>query len=189
MDVLGPENAPLLTHVMQQGRANSRTLGFLPEGAYEERAALGQLLVATDHGGLLGYLLYRVSRRRAVIIHLCVAAEQRGRGVARELVNKLCKVTSHLDGISLRCRTDYAENAMWPKLSFRKVNEIAARSGEGNTLSCWWMGFGKPDLFTVARTEEDAALDVVLDQNVWLQVAGLARTIHDGLAAGPDARL
>jgi len=54
------------------GRRYRATLGFLPDGAYDDHASQGHILGAYDHaGGLTGYLLYRVSRRRAVIAHLC----------------------------------------------------------------------------------------------------------------------
>ncbi len=38
---------PLLGDVITLWRAHSSTLGFFPEGAFEERARSGQILVAT----------------------------------------------------------------------------------------------------------------------------------------------
>lgn len=45
-----------LERVMALHRANTKTLGFLPKGAFEENAKLGQIIIALDAGGVcIGY--------------------------------------------------------------------------------------------------------------------------------------
>jgi hypothetical protein len=65
---------PHLESVMALHRPNAKTLGFFPKGAFEEHAKLRQIIVALgSDGNFLGYILYRVARGRATIVHLCVA--------------------------------------------------------------------------------------------------------------------
>jgi hypothetical protein len=75
---------PHLEGVMALHRLNARTLGFLPKGAFEEYAKQQQIIIAlTNDGNCLGYLLYRVARGRASIVHLCVA------DIAREYLSAI----------------------------------------------------------------------------------------------------
>jgi GNAT superfamily N-acetyltransferase len=118
-------NDPLLGAVIHLWRANSATLGFFPEGAFRERAEHGQILVATSVAdGLVGYLAYRRTRNRVAIIHLCVAEAQRGRSIARLLVERLCEEVRSCAGISLRCRRDFHANRLWSRFGFEAVNEL-----------------------------------------------------------------
>jgi len=79
------EKSPQFEEVVELGRANAATLGFLPRGAFRQYAKNSQLLVALDdERRVLGYLLYGTTRRKmqAYIVHLCVAQSQRGKGIA-----------------------------------------------------------------------------------------------------------
>ena len=116
--------------------------------------------------------LYRVSRERATVVHLCVDDEQRGLGVARGLIQKLFDVTAGLRGVDLRCRQDYPANAAWPKLGFYHVESRPGRSREGHLLDRWWFDHGATDLFSLV---EDGRLDVALDANVFFDIA-----VNDG---------
>ena len=140
------ERPDLLPAVIRLGRVHRATLGFLPDGAFEDHARKNQILVAVKEGELTGYILYRVSREKATVTHLCVSSEFRGDGVARALVNKLFDVTADLRGIGLQCRQDYEANAVWPKLGFHHVSSRPGRSQEGHLLALWWFDHGKTDL-------------------------------------------
>lgn len=68
------DKSPHLEAVKTLWRANSATLGFLPEGAFVDYASQRHILVALDSSGVcVGYLLYRVTKGKATIAHLCVA--------------------------------------------------------------------------------------------------------------------
>src|SRR5690242_4268608 len=83
-----------LPEVKQLGRAHSRTLGMMPDGAFEEYAALNQILGAVDAAGkCVGYVLFRVAKERAMIAHLCVADDWQQKGVSRALVERLVQIT------------------------------------------------------------------------------------------------
>ena len=161
------ERPALLREVIAIGKANRSTLGFLPDGAFEEHAAKDQILVAIQDERLAGYVLYRVAREKATVVHLCVENEKRGQGVARGLVQKLFDITAGLRGIDLRCRQDYPANAAWPKLGFHHVESQPGRSREGHLLDRWWFDHGATDLFSLV---EDGRLDVALDANVFFDI-------------------
>ena len=79
--------AQTLESVMTLHRADSRRLGFFPRGAFEDHARVGQILLAlNDQDQVLGYLLFRVAKQRAMIVHLCTAPSSRGKGVGRQLI-------------------------------------------------------------------------------------------------------
>ena len=93
---------PHLERVMMLHRLNAKTLGFFPKGAFEEHAKLRRIIVALESDdSFLGYLLFRIGRGRASIVHLCVSDAARGEGVARLLVDRLKQETKSLEGIGL----------------------------------------------------------------------------------------
>lgn len=77
----------LLPAVMRLGKRYSGKLGHFPEGAFEDHARRGWILLAVVDGDCAGYLTYRLTKRtnEASIVHLCVAADHRGQGLARAL--------------------------------------------------------------------------------------------------------
>jgi GNAT superfamily N-acetyltransferase len=158
---------PHLGKVLELHRLNSKTLGFLPVGAFEEYARLQQIIVALEGKDLLGYEIYRVARRRAAIVHLCVATKGRGRGIARMLVERLKHETKSLEGISLLCRRDYDINHLWSKFGFEAVNSKAGRGKDGAELTYWWFSHGHPDLFSRASEPDPIRQRVVIDANVF----------------------
>jgi GNAT superfamily N-acetyltransferase/predicted nucleic acid-binding protein len=160
----------LLGRVMSLHRLHSKTLGYLPVGAFEENAKGGRILVALTQNSLLGYLLYRVARGRAAIVHLCVSKEARGRGVARLLVERLKNDTKSLEGIGLFCRRDYDINHIWSKFGFEAVSSKAGRGRDGEELTFWWFGHGHEDLFSRVSESDPARQRVVIDANVFYDI-------------------
>ena len=149
-------------------RANAKTLGFFPSGAFEEYARLRQIIVALDSGrDCLGYLLYRVARGRTSIVHLCVADAARGKGVARLLADRLKQETKEFEGIGLYCRRDYDVNHVWSKFGFEAVNSKAGRGQDGAELTFWWFSHGHEDLFSRVAEPDPVRQRVVIDANVF----------------------
>src|SRR5579862_5571743 len=129
-----PTHAPELAAIRELWRQNSATLGFFPQGAFEDYAAEGGIISATDtQRHLLGYLAFRRTRYQAVIVHLCVGAQTRNQGVARALFSAFQDSTADSRGARVTCRKDFAAAALWPKLGFLCVSEHPARE-EGKTL-------------------------------------------------------
>jgi hypothetical protein len=150
-------------------RANSQTLGFMPKGAFEERARAGTLLVAVDGDEIVGYLLYDIRLRRIVIAHLCIDSAHRGEGVAPMMVAELRARHSEQDGILVNCRNDYDAHRLWPRLDFESVNERPGRGREGMLLTKWWLDFGHPTLFTMFADQEHR-LRIAVDTDVFIDL-------------------
>lgn len=164
-------NSKYLKCVMDLWRPNASTLGFFPDGAFKEYAAKKQIIVALNSKkDFLGYLLFRItpSRQEASIVHLCVAVEKQGQGIAKALVKELIKITDGLRGISLRCRRDFKANNLWPKLNFSAASESEGKSNNGSILTRWWYQHKVLDLFTSILLEDFTdKLRVVIDANIF----------------------
>lgn len=80
-----------LDDVKALGRKNSATLGFMPEGGFEDHARNKCIIIARQEIEFVGYLMYRVVSRysRISIVHLCVADAYRGKGVSTSLLDAL----------------------------------------------------------------------------------------------------
>ncbi|NVB42340.1 GNAT family N-acetyltransferase [Pseudenhygromyxa sp. WMMC2535] len=167
--VLLRECMELFDEVVVLGDRFRQKLGLFPREALREKALAGELFVACESEKLVGYLLFRVSRRhprRATIIHLCVEPSCRGRGIARALVGELVARTRDLDGIRLSCRRDYEENRLWPRLGFRLLEEKPGRGKDGARLNIWWLGQGSPLLSRAAELIGDVSVVVAMDAMV-----------------------
>lgn len=151
------------------GRKNSSTLGFMPEGGFEDHARNKCIIIARQKNKLVGYLMYRVVSRysRISIVHLCVVDAFRGKGVSTSLLNALKgKYEKLFRGISLSCRKDFTHaTAMWEKYGFTPIKEVRSRSFDENYLNTWWYDFHQPDLFSHA-SYETSKVKALLDTNI-----------------------
>jgi len=126
------------------------------------------LLAVVDRGQVMAYALYSLPRQVVRLTHLCVGAEGRGRGFARLLIDAISERHEDRFGITLKCRNDYAANAMWPHLGFEKQGERPGRSRQRYPLSIWWRDHGHPALFSAA--ESLGLVRVMLDLNVFVDL-------------------
>ena len=158
-------SSPRFGDVLRLHKENSQTLGFLPQGAFRKYADDGTLLVVLDSTQkTAGYLLYRLTRNSASIIHLCTSIEHRTRDMAPALVDELKARTRNCLGISLLCRSDYPASALWKRLEFRPVVSKLGRSRSGSVLVKWWYDHGHPALFGPAGSEgTEPRVPVVID--------------------------
>lgn len=161
-------DSPHFEEVVALGKRNSKWLGHFPRGAFVDAAVGGYILGAlNERGSLDGYLLYRISREYAVIVHLCVAQSARGKGTARALFDTLKRYTSECRGVKLRCRGDFPADTLWPRLGFNPVNQQPGRSMTGKLLTIWLFEYDQPTLFTATeRTFGEHQALAVLDANV-----------------------
>jgi GNAT superfamily N-acetyltransferase/predicted nucleic acid-binding protein len=161
-------DSPHLATVKALWRQHSATLGFFPDEAFNEYARSRRVVVALLNDQCVGYLLYRISRSKAVVAHLCVDPGTRKKGVAHALVAALRKIAKDQRGIFLKCRQDFDANAMWPRLGFTYIGESAGRAASGSTLIHWWLDFGQPDLFD--KQADTSSLDAAIDANIFLDL-------------------
>jgi ribosomal protein S18 acetylase RimI-like enzyme len=170
-----------LAEVRHLWRSNSATLGFFPDGAFEEYARRGHILVAlAPDGTCVGYLLYRVTRGHVIIAHLCVREHYRKQGIARLLFDDLRARTSRCCGVRVLCRDDFPASAVWPALGFYPVADRRGRSQEGHALTAWWFDYGHPTLFSYVLEPRSVA---ILDANVVFDMQDESGPSHEESAA------
>ena len=159
------------------GRKNSATLGFMPEGGFDDHAKNKCIIIAHDGETLAGYLMFRVVSRfsRISIVHLCVSEEYRGKGISTALLDALkSKYEKVYRGISLSCRTDFDyASSVWRNFGFVPREKVRSRSFDENYLNRWWYDFNQPDLFSVALTSKVKAL---LDMNIIIKLRDAENT-------------
>ncbi len=158
---------------VELGDSNSKTLGFLPQAAFENNAKKNMLIGVFEDNStvLLGYLLYRISYEKVTIVHLCISKEHRNKGVARLLVNYLKQNTKIFKGIRLKCRNNYGINKVWEQFDFIPIEEKPGRSKEGYLLTTWWYPHKRNDLFSQAEDYElKNKYSVVIDMIVFLDL-------------------
>lgn len=162
-------DSPHADAVKSLWRRNAKTLGFYPEGAWADSFANRQVLAAIGiDGKVQGYLLYRIARERAAIVHLCVDTGNRRAGVGGSLVTALVAQTRHLSGISLRCRRDYDAALFWPRVGFTALEERRGRGTGDTRLVTWWFDHGHASLFSVVDPARPRA---IIDANVFFDIA------------------
>lgn len=169
--IQAPPSSRLLKATQELGDQETRQVGLLPYAAWDDYAAAGHVLVAVnEHDDVVGYVAYRVPRDEVRIAQLVVRPTDRGRGVARILVDHLRKEHNDRRGIGLRCRRDWPAHSAWPKLGFISMGERPGRSALGSILTEWWLDFGHPDLMSWAPGETETA--ALVDANVFLDLHG-----------------
>jgi len=169
------------------GRLNKQTLGFFPEGAFDEHATRGLIAVAvTSDGSLAGYCIYRrTPRNSAAVVHLCIHPDFRGRGIAAALMNFVGKETSHLRGVGLWCRNDFPAHHLWPRLGFVARQERIGKRKGGSDLTFWWKDHGAPDLLTGLSNESSGIqLKAAIDANVFFDLFDRSSSDSAGLNTG-----
>lgn len=160
-----------INDVAQLWRANKSTLGFFPEVALNDYANHGGILAALDsEDTLVGYVLFYQTKEPGYgevrVVHLCIEQQRRGRGIARQLIERLRKETCLCCGARARCRRDFPANSLWPKLGFSVAHESTGRAGL--PVTDWWLDYGNPDLLSQAYSSRlRSQIVVVIDACVF----------------------
>ena len=144
-----------------------RTLGFLPDQGFLDRARKGTLLAAIVADQLLGYVLYDLPGHDVKIVHLCVSPHARQKGIARRLIEEVAERHTGRHRIVLSCRYDYEATAVWEALGFRPQGSRPGRSQAGHMLTVWVRDFEPLTLFDDFHDERAVA---ALDHNVFLDL-------------------
>lgn len=142
-----------LDEVRTLGDKNSRYLGFLPSSVFDEFASRRRILAAVVDGEVVGYVAFSPHRRLVKLVHLCVAEDFRGRGIAAHLLSRLSADYADSDGLTAHCRIDFPANTAWPKLGFVPVMERSGRSKRGSTLRVWIRRHNNPTLFSAGAPD------------------------------------
>ena len=149
-------------------KRNSRTLGFLPRAALRHYLETGGVGAKTDDGQLIGYLLYAAYPDRFRVAQLCVAANFRGQGIAKQLVEALKNSATTQKVIKLHCRRDFPAHNIWPELRFVPLDERPGRSKDGQLLTLWCLTLASDDQLSLFQAKtSDETLDVIIDAQVF----------------------
>ncbi len=161
-----------LSGVKALAKKYSSTLGFLPEGAIDTYAHRGWILAAMSNGVVMGYVVYRKSQMKAVLVHLCVDEQHRGQGIAKRLFRYVVDQTNELRGILANTRRDFPAHTMWPRLGFTAVGEIQGRAKKPSVLTRWWYEHQHPTLFTNNASYQGthAPIDIAIDLGVFFDL-------------------
>lgn len=156
--------------VKKLGRKYASTLGFMPEGGFDDYAIRKCIITASEGDQLLGYLMFRHTNRhdRVSIVHLAIDEQYRHNGIHARLLDALRErfQNSGVQGMVLNCRKDYkAASAMWASYGFIAKGTKRSRSLKTHYLTTWWYAFQQRDLFTVTY-EESTKVRAVMDLNV-----------------------
>lgn len=160
------------------GKQCAATLGFMPEGGFDDYARAKCIITASEGGELMGYLMFRQTSRfsRIAIVHLAVDKPYRGKGVSTALLEALRDKfhDSGATGMVLNCRRDYEKpSQMWERFGFIASGNHRSRSYDEHYLTTWWYDFHPRDLFTEVY-EESTKLKVLMDMNVILKLRDAA---------------
>ena len=126
-------------------------------------------MAALAHGDVVGYVVYRVSRMRVVLVHLCTDERHRGQGIARQLFRSVVSRTGDLRGIVANSRRDFPAHSMWPRLGFAAIGEGPGRGTKRSVLTRWLYEHPRPTLFSTQPSYPGAhsPIDVAIDVNVF----------------------
>lgn len=163
-----------LPSVKQLGTKSSATLGFMPDGGFNDHAEKKCIIVAHDNDVFAGYLMFRVTSKQSKIsiVHLCVKDDFRGKNVSTLLLDALRDKFNGTTfrGISLNCRRDFEyASKVWERYGFIVKNDKRSRSIEEKYLDNWWYDFNATDLFSMAN-QASVKLKVLLDANIIIKL-------------------
>ncbi len=158
--------------ILALGRSARQTVGFLPDSAFAERARQGTLLAYVDDQKVGGYVLYDLPRDEIRVVHLVVAPQYRGNGVARQLIDAVADEHPDRRGMLLHCRNDFPAHDVWGKLDFVPLGERPGKSFDGKPLTRWFRPFGQLDLFTLLE-EQDTRQTAIIDSCVFFDLVAV----------------
>ena len=144
--------------VIKLGAKTRRTVGFLPDSAFKERAQQGTLLVALHGDTVIGYALFDLPRDEIRLVQLVVAEAHQGQGIARALLDMIARDHNERRGILLNCRNDFAAHRVWERMDFLALSERPGNSFDRKPLTRWFRPFGRPDLFTYLQETDSRPL-------------------------------
>lgn len=166
---------PLFQSVKDLGRKYAATLGFMPDGGFDDYGKKSGIIIASEKDTLQGYLLFRESSRynRVNIIHLCIDAKYRGTDVSGLLLQNLVKKykDTTYSSIELWCRDDYKDAVkLWSRFGFTADMDKRSKSVEEHSLIHWrYLLKPQSSLFSPANYS-DEIVSVLLDTNIILKL-------------------
>ncbi len=166
------EKEKLFEQLLVLSNKNKKTLGMIPAGALRQMAHDGLIIIVEKEDNLLGYLIFRYTKRshRLAISQLCIENDQRGENHSSSLLIFFKEHCRSIDasGIFLKCRIDYVSaSRLWEREEFIAINESPGRGSPPKPLVHWWWGNpNSSDLFSNDFLTDSHKLLIGIDHNV-----------------------
>jgi GNAT superfamily N-acetyltransferase/predicted nucleic acid-binding protein len=170
--------------VLDIGKRQKATLGFLPDSAFGDRARAGRLLIAIQKDRVMGYCLFDLPRSGQIKLrHVCVDPGARGLDLGRRMLDRIAELHPGATGMIADCRKDYGLEGFWTRAGFSPRSERKGRALGGSVLVVWWRQLSSMDLFDSAMAIDSGGI-AVLDTNVVsdLYSSELSTRVHRELA-------
>lgn len=160
-------------------RLNKRELGFLPDGAFQERLQRRQILVAVQDEKIVGYVLFAVNQKTEVrIAHMAIASDHRGNGISRKLIDKIRGDFATHSRIRLNCRSDFSASNVWPRLGFVAGKRIPGKKLGGSELIVFTLQLNDMPLFELQSDVFELPV-IACDANVCIDILYADRPRHE----------
>lgn len=114
--------------IKKVAQKHTKELGFILRPALEEAVRREELLFEPESGSFCHYHVRRDSI--CTVYEICVPPEQRGRGIAKQMINMLPRP------VRLKCPVDNESNGFYQKYGFEK---IAVEPGKKRELNVWML--------------------------------------------------
>ena len=152
------EILPQLSAVQQSADAHRKELGFLSRAAYSDAAKKGRLWIALDSSTstYAGHLLFGGRANTLRVVQICVAPDHRGKGLAREFLNRLREYGERLGKISIIAlvAADLPANRFYEHEGFHLIRQQAGGQTTGRTINIRVCRLRTPTLFGGDRAPE-----------------------------------
>ncbi|TWU06299.1 hypothetical protein Pla52n_20200 [Stieleria varia] len=178
MEIRSVKSVDDLDAVKKIYRTQKALLGFLPDGAFQQRADSDQIYIVWVDGQAAGYVLFSTNQSYEVrIAHLCILDRFQGRGFAKQLIAALVKAHPTHSRIRLNCRADYPAAHIWPRLHFTEVRRFAGKKQDGSELIAFHLPISEMPLFDSLDGADETAT-VVCDTMVCIDLENTDRPHH-----------
>lgn len=160
-------------------RSSKRELGFLPDGAFQERYDRGQILIVVVDGTIAGYVLFSTNQKYEVrIAHLVIARAFQGRKLSTYLIDRLKLDFASHSRIRLNCRSDFAAAKIWQRLGFVAGSRIVGKKIGGSELIVYQFRLNDMPLFDQKPNVQEVPT-IVCDANVCIDIQYTDRPRHE----------
>lgn len=168
-----------LSVVKEIYRESKQLLGFLPDGAFQERLQKKQILAVRLNDHIVGYLLFSTTQRDEIrIVHLAIRNDCRGLGLSSLLIATLKDTFPHYSRIRLNCREDFIAAKIWPLLGFFEYGRTIGKKANGSVLIKYQMALNDMPLFDLTKKSRILPT-IICDTNVCLDILLESRSRHE----------
>jgi hypothetical protein len=150
-----------LRFVLQQQRAESNALGFVPRPRLEREIARGRILVARAATQRLGYTFIGSTRSGVLPIYQCVTEA----GVRRRTVGEMFAATvvklaeaGNCRAVQCHCRDDLDANAFWQAVGFTLHAQQPGGDGRRRLLNTYRITLDYNDYVDYDRSDGNTAV-------------------------------